>query len=144
MATKVVRTDDIDGTDATHQVSIIVDGSRCNLDLGDANFATFQTDIKKYLDLADAKKERQRKAATTTAPKKRSGSEPTGKIVITMPDGTPIDKDAARMWAKDNGYPKIGFFVGPSVLEEYRDHLVALLEGKAGESEPEEESDDQE
>lgn len=140
MATKVVRTDDLDGTDATHQVSIIVDGTRFNLDLGDVNFATFQSDVEKYLKLAEAKRERQRKAAaTSTAAKKRTSSEPPGKKIIAMPDGTPIDKDAARIWGNENGW-KVGMFVGPSVQEAYRDYLVELQEGKAQEDKPEDES----
>jgi hypothetical protein len=136
MATRVVRTDDIDGTDATHQVSIVIDGQRCNLDLGDANFAAFEVDVKKYLDLAKAKQARQK-----TPAKKRSTNEPPGKIVVTMSDGTPVDKDAARIWGKENGW-KVGMFVGPSLLEAYRDWVES---GRPDpDDEGEEASDDQE
>lgn len=124
MATRQVRTDDIDGSDATHSVAIIIGEVRYNLDLNDEHFEQFKVETKAYTDAAEAKRLRLAQERKSTA-KKSSPSEPAGKIVITMPDGSPVDRDAARIWAKDHGYPKIGFFVGPSILEEYRDWLVA-------------------
>lgn len=135
MATKLVRTDDIDGSTATHSVSIIIGDVRYNLDLNDEHFTQFQTEMQPYTDAAEAKKVTQ---VATRKPAKKATSESVGKIVITMPDGTPVDRDAAREWAKTHGYERIGFFVGNTVLEDYRDWLVA----GAKDPEPEEESDE--
>lgn len=135
MATRQVRTDDIDGSDATHSAAIIFGGVRHNLDLNDKHFEEFSGDVKKYIDAAKAKKARQATTGTTAAKKK--SNEPPAMKVVTMSDGTPVDKDAARIWAKDNGWPKIGMFVGPTVLEEYRDWV------EAGRPEPEEPQDDE-
>jgi hypothetical protein len=130
MATKTVRTDDLDGSIATRTVTITLDGTRFTLDLNDEHAVEFENAAGPWLKLAAAKKER-----AAAKPKKQTELIPT-KAVPTMADGSPIDKEAARAWAKANGVKVGDFFINPAVLQQYADAVNANTEQ---ESQPESE-----
>jgi hypothetical protein len=87
MATKTFQVDDIDGTsEATHKISITLDGATYALDLNDKNFAQAQADLAQWTA-----------AGAVAQTKRTSNGGGVGGEAITL-DGKNVTKAQVRNW----------------------------------------------
>ena|SRR5579859_473060 len=109
MATKTIKTDDLDGSEANHTVSFVVKGVRYTLDLSDANMAELEKDLERWIKVAKAK------AAASSTP---------AKPELPTIDGKPISKAAVRAWAREKGLKVGDFYVSPKVIIQYYEEMT--------------------
>lgn len=84
---QVVLTDDIDGTEAEHQVKFGWLGAEYEIDLSEKNFSAFEKAITKYLEAGR---------------KVRGGARP--RSVAAKTHQPKPDLNAVREWARANGF----------------------------------------
>ena len=91
--TRILLTDDLDGSEASETVTFTVDGVPYEIDLSDEHARQLRESVADYVDAA-RKPSSRRAPATKRAAAKTTGAQPTGD----RPDTQQV-----REWAKEHG-----------------------------------------
>ncbi|GAB3471928.1 Lsr2 family protein [Kineococcus endophyticus] len=89
--TRILLTDDLDGSEATQTVTFAVDGITYEIDLSDEHAAQLRESVAVYVDRA--------RKLRGSAIKKRTASRPASR----KPAGDKTDTQQVRAWAKEHG-----------------------------------------
>src|SRR5687767_10462110 len=93
MAQRVVLTDDLDGSEATHTLNYMVDGQEYEIDLSEENVQRFHEALEPFVS-------KSRQVERQTAPVRRGRRDGRRRSSASGRDDIP----QIRLWAEANGY----------------------------------------
>jgi len=107
MALKTIKTDDLDPTtEATHEITLVIDGTAFKLDLNDTHFAEAQADLSKWVEAGQIASTRR------TGSGQRSAGN--GGSITHPSSGANVTKAEVRKWVatKDEAWAKANNVMG--------------------------------
>lgn len=103
--TKIILTDDLDGTPAEGTTRFALDGSAYEIELNEANAARLRQILEPYRVAARPAgnhQGRRGKRSTRKAPGRAVSPPPSGRVTVLAAPDVSVDRDVIRRWAQAN------------------------------------------